>query len=70
MVDADEFEEEVSEGGEIEKLLVCKVRDGEVSVGMLVLTMVMTIPSLFSLRVNKAAHRRIMIVIGIAAMVR
>jgi hypothetical protein len=39
-------------------------------VGMLGLTMVMTIPGLFSLRVNKAANRRIMIVTGIAAMVR
>jgi len=30
LVHADEFEEEVSEGGEIEKLVVCEVRDGEV----------------------------------------
>jgi hypothetical protein len=70
LVHADEFEEEVSEGGEIEELVVCEVRDGEVLVGMLGLTMVMTIPGLFSLRVNKAANRRIMIVTGIAAMVR
>jgi len=30
LVHADEFEEEVSEGGEIEELVVCEVRDGEV----------------------------------------
>ena len=68
LVHADEFEEEVGEGAEVEELESRWVR-GDKEPRDRGLTMVMTTPALFSLRVNSAAIRRMMIVTGIAAMV-
>ena len=68
MEDTDELKYEVCEGSKIQYL-----RKGFSEFGILNSeepTMVMTMPNLFSLRVQNAAMRRTSIVIGMAAMVR
>lgn len=70
MPHAGELEKEVGETGEVQGLHETEVRDGWSRRVMMVLTMITSMPGVFSLRVKKPAMIRMMIVMGIAAMVR
>lgn len=69
MPHAGELEKEVAEAGKVQSLHEAEVRAGRSGLVM-VLTIVTSMPGVFSLRVKKPAMIKMIIVMGIAAMVR
>lgn len=69
MPHAGELEKEVAEAGKVQGLYEAEVRAGRSGL-IMVLTIVTSMPGVFSLRVKKPAMIKMMIVMGIAAMVR